>query len=63
MPLTNLDYMFHFGEFEETVVIATKAEPSNAGFVLVRPNATAYDQVQAIMAEKGRKLSMGILIQ
>lgn len=62
-PKCNLDYLFdlsdpllpapHNGtkkfQLKENVILSFKTEPANAGFFILKPNATDYNHVQEII--------------
>jgi alpha-N-acetylglucosamine transferase len=51
-PLCNLDYLFHMSEkgvFKENMLLAGNNEPSNGGFMMLRPREGNYEQVVRII--------------
>ncbi|CAB9510066.1 expressed unknown protein [Seminavis robusta] len=55
MPMNNLDYLFELSDgpnplLKENAVLAGYTEPANGGFFMMRPNATAYLDIQRIIA-------------
>ncbi len=62
MPLNNLDYLMEQadkGFLKPNIVVASNREPSNGGMIIVRPNATAYQDIQRIIQEWGPRLGNG----
>ena len=60
LPLTNLDYIFESSRgpdaiLKENMVLATYSEPSNGGFFMVQPNATAYELANRAIQARLRK--------
>ncbi|CAB9507973.1 Glycosyl transferase family 8 [Seminavis robusta] len=59
MPTNNLDYLFELSDgpnpmIKENAVLAGYTEPANGGFFMMRPNATAYQDILSMIA--GRTL-------
>jgi len=54
LPMTNLDYIFELSVgknaiLKENVVVPGYMEPSNAGFFMIKPNATAYEDISRLI--------------
>ena len=59
MPMNNLDYLMKqadHGFLKHQVVVASNREPSNGGIMIVRPNATVYQDIQRIIQSWGPHL-------
>jgi len=65
MPLGNLDYLFELSDdnnygpgnstLKPNLVIASKAEPANAGFFMLTPGKGEYEHVQEIIRKREAK--------
>ena len=68
IPVANMDYLFQLSDDEDTtlptilrpnVIIATRGEPCNTAFFIVKPSLENYDKLQAAIErqhEEGRKI-------
>lgn len=59
MPMCNFDYLFHLSEkgvFKENMILAGNNEPSNGGFMMLRPKAGEYQKVKDIIEERDARI-------
>ena len=59
MPLVNLDYLFQLSDSDEPIlrpnlIMASRAEPCNAGMFILAPEHGAWDRVQQIVQGQSR---------
>jgi lipopolysaccharide biosynthesis glycosyltransferase len=59
MPLCNLDYLFHLSErgiLKENMILAGNNEPSNGGFMMLRPGPGEHQKLRDIIEERDARI-------